>query len=99
MRWVLPKAMLPMGVGLTGSRRPLSDFRQGRLAVSALSSLSTISSTSVFHSPQEGQRPSHLTLEAPQDWQKKDFLILDMGGSGFWDETNRDKTHFSTKTF
>src|SRR5215470_2353680 len=29
------------------------------------------SSTYVFHSPQSGQRPSHLDDEAPQDWHAK----------------------------
>lgn len=30
------------------------------------------SSTMVFHSPQLSQRPTHLAVTAPQDWQTKD---------------------------
>jgi hypothetical protein len=31
--------------------------------------LATVSSTMVFHSPQDSQRPPHFGVTAPQDWQ------------------------------
>ena len=37
------------------------------------------SSTRVFHSPQEGHRPTHLGAAPPQSWQRKTerFLAMD----------------------
>ena len=43
-------------------RPPLADWPFG-------ASASAVSSTMVFQAPQDSQRPAHLAVLAPQDWQ------------------------------
>ena len=47
------------------------------------------SSTMVFHSPQDSQRPPHLLVTAPHDWQTKRFSGLAISAARAWTGTSR----------
>ena len=71
-----PESIASKGFGLEGLEGSVSC--SGR-PLPGGGATSCRSSTRLFHSPQSGQRPSHLELSKPQAWQAKTVRTLVMG--------------------
>src|SRR6185295_3906881 len=70
MRGVSEASTRSYGLGFA----PVSVKAEGARPLAAAVGTSCRSSTKLFHSPQSGQRPSHLLLSKPHAWQPKTVL-------------------------
>src|SRR5687768_15878093 len=85
MRSASAPSITSYGVG----RPPISRAEPGARPFPAGGARVCRSSTKLFHSPQSGQRPSHLELSNPQAWQEKTvltFALAPMGATSCLDE-------------